>query len=184
MTGCAPAVNVALPSASVSACVCIPCSCTELHPATREPERECITSPESSSGSRVDGSRFRLALSNDPPLSCHSAPLGLSLITSLSVTSCSLPHPPTQPSLPPVHPSPPLPVVNHCPYLASGVTLNSGPAAMCPTTRADVDEARPMHEAESKESREENLDGATVAASSCHLPVRREAVRISVITAT
>lgn len=169
-TRCAPAVNVAL-------CLSLttrPCSCMEMHPATRELER-VYNESESSSNSRVDGSRFRLALSNDPPLSCHSAPLGLSLITSLSSRYLLLSsHPPIQPSLP----RPP-PTSTTAPIrAASGVTLNSGPAAMCPTTRADVDKARTMHEAKSKENLARRISPGksrwrsrfvAANASNCHL---------------
>jgi len=120
---------------SISLCLSLasrPCNCTEMHPATRELER---VYNESSSNSRVDGSRFRLALSNDPPLSCHSTPLGLSLITSLSSRYLLLSSQPSLPRLPPSSTTSPV-------RAASGVTLNSGPAAMCPTTRANVDKAR------------------------------------------
>lgn len=146
MTGCAPAVNVDLPG-SPSAPRLHPCNCTEMHPATREPER-VYNESESSSDSRVDGSRFRLALSNDPPLSCHtlcpSRALSLSHYLSFQpLTSCSLPvHLSNLPSL--VHPSSSTTAPIRA---ASGVTLNSGPATMCPTTRTDVDKARPIHEA-------------------------------------
>lgn len=90
---------------------CIPCSCTEMHPATREPERVCITSPRArpTLGSMVHG--FAL-----PSRTNHPFPVTLPLSDSLSlplfpaVTSCSLPiHLPNFPSL--VHPR-----VNHCPY--------------------------------------------------------------------
>lgn len=153
-----------------------------MHPATREPER-VYNESESSSDSRVDGSRFRLALSNDPPLSCHSVPLGPSLITSLSLSSRYLllsSHPPTihLPSL--VHPQ-----RRPLPRAASGVTLNSGPAAMCPTTRADVDKARPMHGVESKESLAKKLSMAQSLRCGCKqlsITCSREAMRVSIIT--
>lgn len=82
--------------------------------------RECITSLESSSDSPVDGSWFRLALSNDLPLHCHSTSLGLSLIISLfrAVAFLLL-------FLPALIADEPLP-----PYTASSVTLNSGSAAI------------------------------------------------------
>lgn len=135
---------------SVSLCLSLaphPCNCTEMHPATRELER-VYNESESSSDSRVDGSQFRLALSNDPPLSCHSIPLGFSLITSLFSRYLLLSsHPPIQPSLP----CPPSSSTTAPIRATSGVTLNSGPAAICPT-RADVDKARSMHEAKSKEN--------------------------------
>ena len=77
--------------------------------------------------SRVDGSRFRLALSNDPPLSCHFTPLGLSLITSLSSRYLLLSsRPPTQLSFP----RPPAPSTTTLIRAASGVTLNSGSTVM------------------------------------------------------
>lgn len=80
-----------------------------VHPASSRPgnrdaspveERERVYNEPESTDSRVDGSRFRLALSNDPPLSCHYAPLGLSLITSLSSRAPPFAHP---------HPRRPLP---------------------------------------------------------------------------
>lgn len=73
--------------------------------------RECITSRRARTSSRVDGSRFCLALSNDPPLSCHSAPLSdpLSLPLFPAVIPCSFPtHLTRSPSS--------TPVVDHCPH--------------------------------------------------------------------
>lgn len=135
VAGCASAVNV---GSSVS----------RLHPAPatarrcillQESERECIgsiTSRRARTSSRVDGSRFRLALSNDPPLSCHSAPLSdpLSLPLFPAVILCPfLAHPATLPRPPPSSTIAPV-------QAASGVTLNSGPAVivtwMCPTTKS------------------------------------------------
>lgn len=134
---------------SVSLCLSLasrPCNCTEMHPATRELER-VYNESEGSSDSRW----FTVSpcpLERPTPFLSLYPSRTLSLITSLFNRYLLLS------SYPPIQPSPSL----VCPSSSttapvratSGVTLNSGPAATCPTTR--VDKARPMHEAKSKES--------------------------------
>lgn len=107
VAGCASAVNVAPPSPA-----CIPPSQLHGDASCCRRARECITSRRARTSSRVDGSRFRLALSNDPPLSCHSASLSdpLSLPLFPAVISCSFPTHPTPP--PPSF----TPDVDHCPH--------------------------------------------------------------------